>query len=329
MSDFGLFRVSFISDFDSSIGDDIAVYHQIEFEEATPQQSFPCQAVDDCTSIEQQIHDDDDDDSSLIYFYASESSDYRLSLAGMTCTCDNDNEPVDELYSGRYSAMIDTLRNQLMECLPQTESMFSRSIIHAFSSSYTQASYSDDRSSLDTGNSKTAADLVQEAREWVALQLGSTPADREQYLQEQMDAVFAHVRNQELSSDDALQIVLGIASVLGLEPAEPAPANLVNHLGPSSTDDNKENESAHSTSCSNDSLPQENTGVAPHILGKSLLRSQERYSNLETLKQKRMLKLAVGYASSSTTTTKKQQSNPWRHRLHRPNALLRSQLRRS
>jgi hypothetical protein len=313
MSDFGLFRVSFISDFDSSVGEDIAVYHQIafEYEEATPRQ-FPCYDVDDdCTSIEQQIHDheDDDDDSSLIDFYASTSREYRLSLTGMTNSCG------DELYSERYSSPLDGLRSQLLECLPQTESMVSRSIIRAFSSDCTQATRSDS-SSLDTSSCKKIADLVQEAREWVVLQLDS--ADSEQYLQEQMDEVFVRVRNQEISTDDASQIVFGIASVLRMEFVKPAPVNCSN-LGPRSTDENKENERENITTSSSHSLPKENTGGPPHILGESLVRFQEPYSKLGPLKQKLSLEFA-GYVST-TNTTKKQQFNPWPFRRHRRNAL--------
>ncbi|KAL7567766.1 hypothetical protein ACA910_000521 [Epithemia clementina (nom. ined.)] len=187
---------------------------------------------------------------------------YRLSMVGLSSGLAG----VDELHSEVYSPMLESLRQRIVECLPQTEEMISRAIIHTFFPDYVS------QSSLDLMSSKSVSseekepqqievDALCDAYEWARIDkshealisaplqrpnsisiphrarsapvIGSKPTanyddDGElNYMQKLIDFIFIKVRNEDVSSDEGARILLGVAAVLRLDFARPLPTDTV------------------------------------------------------------------------------------------------------
>lgn len=102
---------------------------------------------------------------------------YRLSMVGLNSS----RIEVDELHSEVYSPMLESLRQRIVECLPQTEEIISRSIIHTFFPDYVSLSHH----SLDVLSSKSLSneekepqqievDALCEAYEWTRFENRAT-----------------------------------------------------------------------------------------------------------------------------------------------------------
>jgi hypothetical protein len=162
-----------------------------------------------------------------------EALEFRLSMAGLNSGLDD--AIVDELHSDLYSPGIESLRHQITECLPQTEEMVSKAIIHAFfcdndSQQSCDSSLSDATMALDPY--QTEANAVWQAYEWVGLNVEYAPRPDAQelalsFMQKQIDDIFLHIRNDKLSSDAASRILLSVGAVLGLKFANSIPMDTI------------------------------------------------------------------------------------------------------
>jgi hypothetical protein len=173
---------------------------------------------------------------------------YRLSMVGLSSGgLSSDGaagaEPVDELHSELYSPMLESLRRQLTDCLPQTEEMISRAIIQAFFSDCSSSSHDDMHSSssgscgIDNRDQQVMeADALWEAREWVSLNVDVAPRPDVQelalsYMQKQIEGVFVRVRNDDISSEEAARQLLSVAAVLGLSFNNTVPVDTILLVG--------------------------------------------------------------------------------------------------
>lgn len=158
---------------------------------------------------------------------------FRLSIAGFQAS--TDFEVVDELRSDMYSSALDTLRHRITECIPQTEEIVSRAFFNAFCLD------TDELTSLSSGSSsdgeddtvdpfQVEANAIWEAYKYVCLNSRSTSGEHEDsllFMQEQLEAMFLHIRTEKLSADEAFRVLISVASVLGLELATSVPENTV------------------------------------------------------------------------------------------------------
>ena len=157
----------------------------------------------------------------------------RLSMAGFN-TGGVQRDPVDELHSDVYSAMVESLRTEITAHLPQSEALVSRAIIHAFfPDNDSETSPSDGSFSITERDAQQEeADALCNADEWAKLNLEYAPApdveDRVlSYFQKHVETLFSYVRNEELNPSDASRILLNVAAVLRLEFNKPLLSNTV------------------------------------------------------------------------------------------------------
>jgi len=157
--------------------------------------------------------------------------DFRLSMVGLSSVEKSDEIVKDELHSELYSPMLESLRSQLSEYLPQLEDMVSRAIINAFfvdPDSYDCISNSSNSSASSAAKAdpyQAEADVLWESHEFFrANRTGDAEEDAElclSYMQRQIDYIFIRVRNDDLSPGEATRILLSVACVLGLKFAKP------------------------------------------------------------------------------------------------------------
>ena len=177
---------------------------------------------------------------------------FRLSMAGLSSSTSfscGDDLIQDELHSELYTPILDSLRLMITSYLPQTEEMVSRAIINAFF--VDSNSLRSDSSSLSertrerqvTDSYEIEADRLFRAHQWVEVE--ANKASRIQYeelslrfFQKQIDDMFVHIRNEELTSDEAARILLSVAAVLGLKfeyPGLPKDTVILNGLNKDTT----------------------------------------------------------------------------------------------
>ena len=159
---------------------------------------------------------------------------FRLSMVGLN----NGLAEMDELRSEVFSPMLESLRDRLVEYLPQTEPLISRSIMQTFFPDYV-SQHSEDILSCRSGSKgsldekepqQIEADALFEAYEWAGLlseTVGHTEEDNLEYMQVLIDSVFVKVRNEDISSDEGARILLGVAAVLRLDFHQAIPRDTV------------------------------------------------------------------------------------------------------
>lgn len=211
--DDSLFRVMPVLDLDSSFGSEMTVYEQIEME-------LPVQ--DDDASP--NVNDDTDNnngngsvDVDLVALNHCDDRYFRLSLVDFGCGRRSGivpfreyithDEPTDELHSELYSLTLESLRDEIVRCFPQLETMVSRAVIHAFSPTTTTKK-----------SMRHCSVVVEEERHAV------TARHNEYMMQQQLNAAFAHVRNGKMSPDAAARQILEHAAICGLECTNDTPA---------------------------------------------------------------------------------------------------------
>lgn len=184
------------------------------------------------SSYTSHTNHEDEDDGMSTYSLESDLSDISeqsswcadqhrpTSMAGLS-SCIHvsfSRDPNDELHSELYSSTLE-LRDQLLECLPQTEAMVSRAIINVFS-----VDDDDELSCYSDETCKTSV-ILQQAYEWARLNHDNDDTQELalSFMQKYIDVVFAQVKNERLASKDAARHLFGIATVLGFEFAAPAP----------------------------------------------------------------------------------------------------------
>lgn len=160
-----------------------------------------------------------------IFEEAPAGQNFRLSMAGLTPSRPGD-EVVDELRSDLYSSTIEVLRNQITECIPETEELVSRAVINAFFSGDDESRTSHDSISESFSEPFPGAihfevDSMSQAYEWLRLNRNHAlrPDHKErklEFLQKQVDAVMLEIRRERLSANEACQILFSVACVLGL-----------------------------------------------------------------------------------------------------------------
>jgi len=170
---------------------------------------------------------------------------FRLSMVGLNKFAQQTSEVRDELHSELYSPILESLRTQISEYLPQLEDMVSRAIINAFfvDPDVAHDTLSSSSSSSSDGRSTKAdpyqveADTLCSTFEFVSRNRAKKE-DEDLYLscmQKQIDSVFIRVRNDELSPEQATRILLSAACVLELKFAKPIANDTVIFTGLSSS----------------------------------------------------------------------------------------------
>lgn len=117
----------------------------------------------------------------------------------------------DEIHSTRFSSVLEETKSQLMDNLPiLTEEMISCAIVHAFSDNI---EHPDRRGkSLDVPRR-----CLKKAEAWVKDRQGSFDKEQAiQFLRGSLRRIFLCIRDNDLSAQQAVQIVLHIAEMLGL-----------------------------------------------------------------------------------------------------------------
>jgi hypothetical protein len=134
----------------------------------------------------------------------------------------------DELTSELFTNNLESLRHRLTTMMPEVEDLVSRAIINAFSedrdSSSSLSSCSFD--SMEYSPIRIEVSSLWDALSWMELNIDYAPrADAEEqkrlFLQKQVDAIFVHVRHENLTEDAAVRILCNVATLLGMELAVP------------------------------------------------------------------------------------------------------------
>lgn len=153
----------------------------------------------------------------------AENMEFRLSMVGLNSGVED--EVVDELHSDIYSPLLESLRDQIIQCVPQAEEMVSRAIINAFFVD------SDSQNSLSTQSSRSLASgspvqieaaCLWDAYEWVSQNIDCTPRLDAQdqaldVMEKHIESVCVYLRNDMLNANEAARILLGVAAILGLK----------------------------------------------------------------------------------------------------------------
>jgi RNA recognition motif. (a.k.a. RRM, RBD, or RNP domain) len=154
----------------------------------------------------------------------------RLSLVGLglpsrasLSSCQSSSKSSidrDELHSNLYSSVLETVRVQLIECIPQIkEEMISKAIINAFADS-NKAPYTDGSGRGQIDKYQVEVDYL-----WKAVQLRDSwshptaqPLKPRVFLQELLDDTFLQIRREVLTSpNQVLRAVLAFLSILQME----------------------------------------------------------------------------------------------------------------
>lgn len=151
---------------------------------------------------------------------SSSSCSFRLAMAGYQ----TDSADDDELRSELYSSALDEVRLSMTSFLPQTEEMISRAIMDVFISSEDDTGHSSSSSSLYVPRDEECCHLevnaLYETLEWIRLQDSKDDAWDEElvlaFLQKQIMGTIRQIRNEQISSQIAIRILVGVASLLEL-----------------------------------------------------------------------------------------------------------------
>lgn len=145
----------------------------------------------------------------------------RESLSSSQSSKSSTDELRDELHSHLYSSVLETVRVQLIECVPQiTDEMISRAIISAFAndSSKWKNVKSGDDSPKDVHHAEVdylwTAVQLRNSRGWNKASIERSPV----YLQQLLDDIFLLIRREVFTcADHVLRAVLSFLSILEIE----------------------------------------------------------------------------------------------------------------
>ena len=153
-------------------------------------------------------------------------SSVRLSMAGLHSESADDD---DELRSELYSSALDEIRLSVTSYLPQTEDMISRAIVEVFISEE-DAGHSSS-SSLYVPSDKECChhevNALYETLEWTRLHNkdASREGDHDEmvlaFLQKQIMNTIRQIRKEQISSQAAIRILVGVAALLDLPLVRP------------------------------------------------------------------------------------------------------------
>jgi hypothetical protein len=195
---------------------------------------------DECSEYSSSIVDSDSpriQPESTFVFDDGEEIDkltgFRLSLAGLGAqskelsssqSSKSSDDHRDELHSNLYSSVLETVRNSLVERIPQiSDEMISRAIINAFAdSNLDRRSYdSFDRDELyHCGNDQVEVNILCKAYTFMYRRQNQLIKEREliDFLQLVLDEMFLKIRREEItSSDEVLRTISSVLSILKIK----------------------------------------------------------------------------------------------------------------
>jgi RNA recognition motif. (a.k.a. RRM, RBD, or RNP domain) len=147
----------------------------------------------------------------------------RASLSSSQSSKSSLDEQRDELHSSLYSSVLETVRVQLIECVPQiTEEMVSKAIINAFADSK-MTRHTTDTDEYEQGGLKDKFQVEVDYL-WKAVHLRDSCRNKEQmlkqrsFLQDLLDDMFLQIRREVFTSpNQVLRAVLTFLSILQIE----------------------------------------------------------------------------------------------------------------
>lgn len=146
---------------------------------------------------------------------------FRLSMAGLKPrnTFPGD-DIIDELHSSnKYSPVLDAFRERITASIPQAEPLVSRAITNAFCADANSLA-SCESFSLDSVDflepDSVEANFLKDAFDWVKKHPRAESEKKLRFLQKRVDDICLCIRNEQLESDDASRIVIGVAAIIGL-----------------------------------------------------------------------------------------------------------------
>lgn len=130
----------------------------------------------------------------------------------------------DELTHDVFSNKLESLRKRATLIIPAIEDIVSRAVINAFSDDRDSHSSSSCGSfeSMKPSSIHVEANVVSQALSWMELNVEYAPRpdveDRKRlFLQKQVDSIFIHVRQDNLTEDAAVRVLSYLATLIGLE----------------------------------------------------------------------------------------------------------------
>lgn len=161
----------------------------------------------------------------------TDDADFRLAMVGLN-PC-SDCQVVDELHSDLYSPMLESLRRQIAEFLPQLEDIISRAIIHAFfvdTDSQEHDHVFSSSSLSETDPDQIEVNTLWETYQWMKRQNFEKDGEEDSrlsFMQKTIDSLFVLVRKEDLLPEQAARIILSVACLLRLKFANSMPLDTV------------------------------------------------------------------------------------------------------
>jgi len=152
---------------------------------------------------------------------STDDADFRLAMVGLN-PC-SDCQVVDELHSDLYSPMLESLRRQVVDFLPQLEDIISRAIMHAFfvdTDSQEQDHVFSSSSLSETDPDQIEVNTLWEAYQWMNghnFEKNGEGDPRLSFMQKTIDSLFVLVRKEDILPAQAARIILSVACLLRLK----------------------------------------------------------------------------------------------------------------
>lgn len=159
---------------------------------------------------------------------------FRLSMAGLDryITPESSSDGIkDELHSDLFSPVLESVREQITQYLPQADHLVSRAITNAFCAEDSSLNSSDATSvSLVSGDTVSAlcleANMLKDAYDWCR-RPNTNESAKLNFLQRRIDELFMGIRNEYLEPEEVSRIALNVAVQLGFYLTEPLPSTTV------------------------------------------------------------------------------------------------------
>ncbi len=130
----------------------------------------------------------------------------------------------DELTHYVFTNTLESLRKRSTQIIPAIEDIVSRAVINAFSEDLDSQSISSSFSfeNMTPSSIHIEANVISQALSWLELNVDYAPRpdveDRKRlFLQKQVDSIFIHTRQQNLTEDAAVRVLSYLATLIGLE----------------------------------------------------------------------------------------------------------------
>ena len=176
----------------------------------------------------------------------ADNSDIRLAMAGLSAPSLDPPEKrdslEDELTSDLFTNSLERLRQRVTAMIPSVDDLVSRAIVNAFSGDRDSSS---SFSSCSFESTHPSHIHIEMSAIWDALSLNDSESQadfeeqKQELLQKQIDSIFVHVRQGNLTEDAAVRILCNVATLVGLELKVPARKDTIalRGLGEQTTED--------------------------------------------------------------------------------------------